>query len=472
MVISALVSVEPTTFLKALFGFVALYLAILAIKQRLALRASAGHAVRIQGRPLYFGLDMLWETLMHAKKRQFLDLQRTRFQKYGNTFGTKRLATTVIMTCEPSNIKTILSLRFQDYELKRLSSFGPLLGKGIFTTDGAEWMKSRAMLRPNFDKPQLMNLEMFESLMQEMFELIPDNGDTVDLQKLFFCYTVDSATEFLFGQGVHSLRKLRPGSAGDDTEIQFAAAFNYAQGSARVRHRLGPLKALYHDRKATECNKICHQLAEECIDKALQAQADDASGNNKRYIFLEELLAQTKNRRRIRDELLNILLAGRDTTASLLSNLFFMLARNPHIWQKLRTEVAILDGQTPTYDQLRSFKYLKYCLNESLRVHPVIPVNARFATKDTVLPVGGGPDGQSPAFVPRGSMIVYDVYNMHHRQDLYGPDADEFRPERWEHLRPRWEYLPFNGGPRICLGQQYALTEAGYVTMSADEFWT
>jgi cytochrome P450 len=53
---------------------------------------------------------------------------------------------------------------------------------------------------------------------------------------------------------------------------------------------------------------------------------------------------------------------------------------------------------------------------------------------------------------------------MHRRKDLYGEDANEFHPERWETLRPGWEYLPFNGGPRICLGQQYALTEAGYVT--------
>jgi cytochrome P450 len=53
---------------------------------------------------------------------------------------------------------------------------------------------------------------------------------------------------------------------------------------------------------------------------------------------------------------------------------------------------------------------------------------------------------------------------MHRRKDYYGEDASEFRPERWETLRPGWEYLPFNGGPRICLGQQYALTEAGYVT--------
>lgn len=61
--------------------------------------------------------------------------------------------------------------------------------------------------------------------------------------------------------------------------------------------------------------------------------------------------------------------------------------------------------------------------------------------------------------------MSYSPYSMHRRKDYYGPDAEEFRPERWETLRPGWEYLPFNGGPRICLGQQYALTEAGYVTL-------
>lgn len=54
---------------------------------------------------------------------------------------------------------------------------------------------------------------------------------------------------------------------------------------------------------------------------------------------------------------------------------------------------------------------------------------------------------------------------MHHRKDLWGQDADEWKPERWLNRRPGWEYLPFNGGPRICIGQQFALTEAGYVTV-------
>jgi cytochrome P450 len=87
------------------------------------------------------------------------------------------------------------------------------------------------------------------------------------------------------------------------------------------------------------------------------------------------------------------------------------------------------------------------------------------ANKDTYLPVGGGPDGKSPVFVPKGTDMVYTVYSMYRLQSVYGPDAEEFRPERWEKLKPGWAYIPFNGGPRICVGQQFALTEAGYTTV-------
>jgi cytochrome P450 len=88
------------------------------------------------------------------------------------------------------------------------------------------------------------------------------------------------------------------------------------------------------------------------------------------------------------------------------------------------------------------------------------------AVRDTVLPLGGGRDGQSPVLVTKGTLVCYNVYAMHRRKDFYGPDADEFRPERWEDgnlQQLRWRYLPFNGGPRICLGQRYALTEVAYV---------
>lgn len=90
----------------------------------------------------------------------------------------------------------------------------------------------------------------------------------------------------------------------------------------------------------------------------------------------------------------------------------------------------------------------------ALRLYPVVPTNARQAVVDTVLPLGGGEDGKSPLFIPAGRAVAWNLYAMHRRRDLYGDDAEEFKPERWETLRPSWEYLPFNGGPRVCIGRK------------------
>jgi len=117
--------------------------------------------------------------------------------------------------------------------------------------------------------------------------------------------------------------------------------------------------------------------------------------------------------------------------------------------------------------------YSTFLTSIALRLHPVVPRNEREAIRDTVLPLGGGKDGFSPIFVPKGTLVSYSLYALHRRADFYGPEAEKFRPERWEEgsLQPPWGYLPFNGGPRICIGQQYALTEVGYVLVRmAQEF--
>ena len=74
----------------------------------------------------------------------------------------------------------------------------------------------------------------------------------------------------------------------------------------------------------------------------------------------------------------------------------------------------------------------------ALRLYPVLPGNQRTAIVDTILPLGGGPDGKSPIFIPKGQIVEYAVYAMHRRKDFYGEDAEEFKPERWETLKPGW----------------------------------
>ncbi|KAI9661298.1 MAG: hypothetical protein M1821_009625 [Bathelium mastoideum] len=405
-----------------------------------------------------------------------------------DTFATKTLFRSNIFTVDPKNIQAVLATQFQDFGLGQLrrENFFPLLGNGIFTTDGPGWEHSRAMLRPNFVRDQVADLVMEERHVQNLMQALPVNAEgwteELDIQTLFFRITIDTATEFLFGESVDSqLANLPEGvpakctKKGFQEESVFAPAFDHSQKWISYRSRYGQFFWLVNPKDFQESNKQCHAFVDHFVQKALNHTAKDSDALEKgekedRYVFLEALARQTRDPIEIRSQLLNILLAGRDTTASLLSWLFHFLIRHPAVLQRLRAEIRASLGTYAnphdlTFAGLKNCAYLQWCLHETLRLYPVVPINSRTALRDTTLPRGGGPDGSAPVYIRKGQPVVYSVHVLHRREDIWGADYDEFKPERWQGRRAGWDYLPFNGGPRICLGQQLALTEAGYVTV-------
>ena len=408
-----------------------------------------------------FGLNLFRENLKGLQDHQFLELIRGRYTRNGMTVTSKVLGGTKVTTIEPENIKTILSLRFKDWGLgnMRKNFFVPLLGHGIFTTDGAAWQHSRELLRPNFVRTQVADLDMFERHAAHLIKAIPHNGSTVNLQELFFRLTIDSATEFLFGESTNSLI-----AATAKSDSDFAGAFNRSQEAIAASARIGMVSKLLPQTQFKKDTKFIHAFIDRYVTSALDFRKDmdlqNKPGDEGRYVFLHELAKRTKDPMQIRSELLNVLLAGRDTTASLLGNVWFTLSKRPDIWKKLQAEVNdVLNGKKPTFAQIKEMKYLKNILHESLRLYPVVPFNSRMAEVDTVLPLGGGPDGKSPLFIKKNQVVSYSIYSLHRRKDYYGEDAEEFKPERWDTLRPGWEYLPFNGGPRICIGREWFLVD-------------
>ncbi|KAI9779970.1 MAG: hypothetical protein M1835_004604 [Candelina submexicana] len=395
------------------------------------------------------------------------------------------LGSTAYSTSDPKNIQAVLATQFQDFNLGPLRSgaTGNLLGSGIFTQDGAEWAHSRAMLRPQFARDQVSNLHLEEQHVQNMIKALATDQQgwtgEVDLQTLFFRLTIDSASEFLFGESTGTQLSALPGVVRDKSkdsslnETQFAHAFDQSQRIIAKRLRLFNFYWLYNPKEYRVCCAQAHEFVDYFVRKALdrgQREKDSKKGEDgkEKYVFLNELASQTQDPLELRYQLLNILLAGRDTTASLLGWVFYLLVRDPVRFEKLRAIIIEEFGSysSPydlTFAKLKGCQYLQYVINETLRLYPVVPGNGRRAIKDTTLPRGGGPDGQSPILVKKHEQVGYSVHVMHRRKDLWGQDADEFKPERWEGRKTDWSYLPFNGGPRICLGQQFALTETSYV---------
>jgi cytochrome P450 len=258
-------------------------------------------------------------------------------------------------------------------------------------------------------------------------------------------------------------------------ETAFSRHFDSAQSHLAKRFRLGDLYWLHNPKDFKNNNKNIQTFIDHYVNLALRKSSGseklaEEGDHKQRYVFLEQLASQTRDPVELRAQILNILLAGRDTTASLLSWLMHELIRNPEIFQKLRSTIIDEFGpydnpQTITFSTLKGCTYLQHCVNETLRLWTAVPGNSRRANKITTLPKGGGPDGESPVIIPANSEVNYSVHVMHRRKDLWGPDAEEFKPERFQGRKPGWEFLPFNGGPRICIGQQFALTEASYVVV-------
>ncbi|PNY27111.1 Cytochrome P450 52A1 [Tolypocladium capitatum] len=437
---------------------------------------------------LPWGLDFMVKDIRSTLRQR--NLERWRDDFFGATGSwtteTRVVGQRIIFTADPDNFKALLATQFGDFGKgepfhKQWEEF---LGDGIFTTDGAQWHNSRQLIRPQFTRDRVSDLECFESHMDTLFramanggplageaqavDMAQSSGRVINIADLFYRYTLDVATDFLLGTDVRSLSTPRQ---------EFAEAFDEAQRLQSLLNRTGKLRWTMPKFHYRACLRVINAFVDKFIDRALRltpaelARSSDAK-SDRGYTFLHELARFTRDPKVIRDQVIAVLLAGRDTTAGTLSWAIYELARHPDVVAKLRNEILDTVGpdKPPTYEHLKNMPYLKAVLNETLRLYPAVPFNIRLALCDTTLPHGGGPDGSEPLPVLKDTPILYSTLVMQRRPDLYPPVSDDFAdpevfsPDRWARWHPKpHEYIPFNAGPRICIGQQFALAEMSYV---------
>ncbi|OAQ95714.1 hypothetical protein LLEC1_04041, partial [Akanthomyces lecanii] len=312
----------------------------------------------------------------------------------------------VIFTQEPEHIKTVLTSKFADFGKgpKFHQVWSPFLGDSIFTTDGAQWHDSRTLIRPMFVKDRVGDMEIFERWADKLISKIPGSGQTVDMCDLFYRMTLDLTTDFLLGHGVGSL---------DNPNSEFSNAFTVVQRLQMILTILFPFRHFVPQKQYRDGIKTLEKFMTPYIQQTLSLTPDELekmSKSDKEFTFLHNIARFSRDPKVIRDQIMAVLLAGRDTTAATLSWTLYELANYPAVWTKLRETVLEKVGATrnPTYEDIKGMTYLTHAINETLRL-----------------------------------------------------------PDRWEHWTPRpWQYVPFNGGPRICIGQNFAVTEIGYVLLA------
>jgi len=225
-------------------------------------------------------------------------------------------------------------MRVDDFGVgkQRADAFEPLIGHGIFTADGEDAARLRKLVKPCFAWGRSDNLAMFEPHLQNLIARLPEGGrDPVDLAPLFSALTMDVSTEFLFDESTCVLSSQHTASTG----IRFSKAFDSGQKGVIKAFALGSLANLVPEVRASKEQQVVRNFMDQYVNRAMGlrigTQAQQETGKKLVYSCLEALSQQIDDPELIRGALLNLLLAGRDTTASLLSNLFFVLARRPQI---------------------------------------------------------------------------------------------------------------------------------------------
>ncbi len=318
------------------------------------------------------GIRSLLKDYQDLRHHRFLEATQEQFNHNGNTYRTKMMGADSIFTIDPDNIRTLLAVKFDHYSVgrRRGDAFIPYMGHSIISADGEAWARSRQLLRSSFTLRQA-DLAIFEKHVGHMLQAIPSNCIAIDLQPVFFHLAMDIASEFFLGESTDCLapEKLKSSS------VEFSERFSQFQCAIRDRLCLGKFPILAPTVAFHRNRRYIREFVDNFIEKASVAQRQRESerldSTGKHNFLIDKLTRSPKNAIELREDVLHLFLGARDTTGSLLSNLWFVLARRPDIWEKLYREVLALGRGRPLLEQLKGMKYMHCCIKECTSVHDI-----------------------------------------------------------------------------------------------------
>ncbi|CAG8700016.1 15178_t:CDS:2, partial [Acaulospora colombiana] len=307
-------------------------------------------------------LDLLIR-LMQTPKEAYVGARLYEFFKQykTNTINIRPLGMDLIMTCDHGIIKEMLATGFARWEKgpRQREKLADFFGRGIFAVDGEEWKMHRSMTRPYLSKERTSDFDTF-------WKYARKDVPVLDIQDLLARFTMDSASEFLFGKCLDTLKGRMPVAGQAKLGTRGSAHANATEDS------FGDFATAFEKAQMVLSNRAVRAQKKQAGESESNDVEVDLTGEEPTTL-LGELVTSINDPIVVRNELLNILLAGRDTTAALLTFVIYMLSQHPDVEEKLRDEINktwIDQDEQPTYETVKKMKYLRAVLDETLRLFP------------------------------------------------------------------------------------------------------
>src|SRR5271165_3788324 len=364
--------------------------------------------------------------------------------RYGDVAFWQFLHVSTYFFGNPDDIESILVTRYRSFTKGIGTRANPeIFGNGLLTSEGEFWLRQRRLSQPAFHRARVASYA--EIMVREAGHMLDGwrDGEERDIHREMMQTTLAIATRALFGVDLGPQMPVIASAL--DAFIRQNAGLNVWQ----LILKLPTLKRWSYLRGVRQLDEIVYGIIRERREAGM---SDDLLSD---LLRAQDVDGSFMTDQQLRDEVMTMLLAGHETTALALSWAWYLLASNPETQTSLHEEVErVLGGRLPAASDVLQLAYTNDVVRETMRLYPPAWVITRMAAEQ--VEIGG-------YIVPAGSNIIVSPW-VTHRDARFFPQPDSFDPERWsgerEQLAPKFAYFPFGGGPRICIGNNFALIEA------------